>query len=493
MTNRDASFEQWASDSLLSKPFQQREADHLRSGEFVKIVAINRATGYMGTARVQLTSAGDSVNGPATGLLSVTVPPITLTPPNLKIWAERNYDIKQGLTAGDSRTNTIGSEGAALTSDTTVIIYTEWLDELGQPLPDELGLDNGQQYGLTGRLATVVAANTLQGGGSGSDLAEFAIAPGRNTQVINVGSNLTRPEHFYVHVIGKAKDQECEAGSSCPSFDVTGTEAPYSERPNLLVPFLVPLPDEDRSWQEYNSYRGLLNAADTTGIEPIKPLPAYSWQYRPEYQFSQYDLQEQEIVRGTQDANGNQQAIDILNTGNPLVSSSDDYISVLYSLIGNGFDAITPIDGPRELVLAFGEDEQIITVGGDEPIRFENLDHLALLSPEDFLTIRLYANNDAANILWEFGFSQFGAAVDLNRNGCLEFNRDTLKKSIYSHCVAVEDINAPPDVTDDEALLSDKTSAERPYRFWINNDYDVVNTAGITIGEDATFDQIDGI
>jgi hypothetical protein len=89
LTNRDASFEQWASDSLLSKPFQQREADHLRSGEFVKIVAINRATGYMGTARVQLASAGDSVNGPATGLLSVTVTPITLTPPNLKIWAER--------------------------------------------------------------------------------------------------------------------------------------------------------------------------------------------------------------------------------------------------------------------------------------------------------------------------------------------------------------------------------------------------------------------
>ena len=130
--------------------------------------------------------------------------------------------------------------------------------------------------------------------GAGNDLASFAIAPGRRTQVINVGSNLTTAEHYYVHVIGKAKDQECVGSGSCPSFTELGSKAPYNSRPNLLVPFMVPLPDEDASWLEYNAYRGLLK--DTNIIDkPNKPLPACSWAYRPEYQFSQYGLEMQEI------------------------------------------------------------------------------------------------------------------------------------------------------------------------------------------------------
>jgi hypothetical protein len=74
---------------------------------------------------------------------------MTMVPPNQKVWAERNYDVEKGLTAGEDRTYTIGAEGAALTSDTTVTIYTEWLDEFGRPLSEELGLDDGEQYGLT--------------------------------------------------------------------------------------------------------------------------------------------------------------------------------------------------------------------------------------------------------------------------------------------------------------------------------------------------------
>jgi hypothetical protein len=54
----------------------------------------------------------------------------------------------------------------------------------------------------------VVGPNQLQGVGTGNDLASFAIAPARRTQFINVSSNLTTAEHYYVHVIGKAKDQE---------------------------------------------------------------------------------------------------------------------------------------------------------------------------------------------------------------------------------------------------------------------------------------------
>lgn len=178
---RRQSFEDWATDYQLPKALRKRESNQPRPGEYVKIVAINRATGYTGTARVQLKSAAQN----ASGLLDVVVPTITLLPPNLKIWAERDYTVEQGLTKGEERNYTIGNEGASLTSDTSIRVYSEWLDEDGRPLPDELGENLGKQYGLTGRLAKVVGTNILRGTAIGDDMAEFAIAPGRNTQVLS--------------------------------------------------------------------------------------------------------------------------------------------------------------------------------------------------------------------------------------------------------------------------------------------------------------------
>ncbi|RHW74803.1 Ig-like domain-containing protein [Colwellia sp. RSH04] len=393
---RRGGYKEWATEYQLTEPFQKRKSDYIREGETIKIVAINRATGYIGTAKAQIKpqSRGD---------LTVLAPPIALRPPNLKIWAERKYDVEQGLTKGEERLYTIGSEGAALTSDTTVTIYTEWLDEYGNPLPEELGLDNGEQYGFTGRLAKVVAPGQLQGVGAGNDLASFAIAPGRKTQVINVGSNLSTAEHYYVHVIGKAKDQECGSGGSCPSFTELGSKAPYDTRPNLLVPFLVPLPDEDRTWIEYHTYRGLMADEEITD-KPNKPLPAYSWAYRPEYQFSQFGLEMQEINATQTDGQGAETSTNLLTGDNPTITSSDDYITALYSLISSNHDRLTAIDGPQELVLALGQEEQLITIGEDKSITFSNIEHLASLDPEDFLSMRLYANNDASNILWEYAF-----------------------------------------------------------------------------------------
>jgi len=412
--DRSGSYSEWATEYQLTEPFQDKESDHIRPGETIKVVAINRATGYMGTARVPL-------NRTFEWDLTVLAPTITLRPPNLKVWAERKYDVEHGLTKGDEKTYTIGTEGAALTSDTTITIYTEWLDEYGSPLPDELGLDNGEQYGFTGRLAKVVGENQLQGAGAGNDLASFAIAPGRRTQVINVGSNLTTAEHYYVHVIGKAKDQECVGSGSCPSFTDLGFTAPYDSRPNLLVPFMVPLPDEDASWQEYNKYRELL-ADETVTEKPNKPLPAYTWAYRPEYQFSQYGLEMQAINTASTDANSAEQSSNIFNSANPTVSSSDDYITALYSLISSNNDRLTAIDGPQELVLALGQEEQLITIGEDQSITFSNIDHLSSLDPEDFLSMRLYTNNDASNILWEYAFQQMSLFPERNNDIANEDN-----------------------------------------------------------------------
>lgn len=158
---------------------------------------------------------------------------LVLQPPNLKIWAERSYNIEHGLTAGDQRNYLIGAEGAGLTSDNMIQVYTEWLDHSGGPLPEGLGTDNGADYGLTGRLAKVVSAGQLEAVND-SGLANFSIAPGRQVQVIQIGDNLARAEHYYIHVSGKPKNET-------PQFD-PGTDENdlLTTRPGLLTPFKTP-------------------------------------------------------------------------------------------------------------------------------------------------------------------------------------------------------------------------------------------------------------
>ncbi|MDQ2075471.1 hypothetical protein [Marinimicrobium sp. ABcell2] len=114
----------------MTPDFQRREANHLTSGEWVQIIAINRATGYIASERVQLTDASQTG-----GMLSVS-----------------------------------------LTSDQLIQLYTEWYDHDGRPLPEGLGVNQGADYGLTGRLARVVDTNLLEPVARGG-LANFPIAP----------------------------------------------------------------------------------------------------------------------------------------------------------------------------------------------------------------------------------------------------------------------------------------------------------------------------
>ena len=96
------SFKEWATDYQLTEPFQSKDSFHLQPGEWVEVVAINRTTGYMGTQRVQLTSVGDPGNSGSPDL-SVKVDAIKLRPPNLKVWAERDYTVDKGAEAGEQR------------------------------------------------------------------------------------------------------------------------------------------------------------------------------------------------------------------------------------------------------------------------------------------------------------------------------------------------------------------------------------------------------
>ena len=403
-TQRRGTWAEWATRYKLPEPYQKREADHLKSGEWVRLVVINRKTGYMGTKRVQLNDASQNV----AGYLSLPVEDITLSPPKLKVWAERNYTQAQGLKQGSQENNNIiGAEGAALASDDLVTIYTEWYDEEGRTLPEGLGVDNGEQYGLTGRLAKVVGQGQLAAVAQGG-LAEFPIAPGRHTQVLRIRDNLTAPEHFYIHVTGTQKNEKPDFGAAGPSSD-----EPMDTRPKMLTPFLTPQYDELKDWlkiTDWNQARKAFNEGQST-VEPLKPQPGYVWAYRPEYQFSQYELELHEIERTT--AQGGKS--NMLDDPKSLAGESDQWIDIFYSLLANNNDRLNAIDGPQDLVLAVGEEEIKLTIGADKSVRFENLDHLAALNPEDFLTIRLYSNQDAGNVLWQYAFETYGN-IELSRS-----------------------------------------------------------------------------
>jgi len=421
--NRSASFNEWATDYQLSEPFQNRRADHPRPGEFIKIVAINRATGYIGTARVLLESS--SQNGAS--LLDTVVPTITMRPPNLKVWAEREYEVASGVTEGEEREFTIGNEGSSLTSDTTITVFTDWLDERGQPLPDELGLDDGAQYGLTGRLARVVGQNQLRGAGQSDDMAEFPIGPGRSTQALRIrndGAN-AGAEHFYVHVIGKPREQECVADASCPSFDVASLQPGLEGRPSLLTPFLTPLFDENTSQLQALAF-GQVNAAfenqdqgeSSEDTIPQEPLPSYVWQYRPEYQFSQFELEINEINRNFTNQEDEIESASILEDGANAISDTDDSLELLLDVIVNGVDPLTPIDGAGELVISVGGQEQLLGDGAEQTITFDDVPSLNNASSGDLIAINIINNADAGNVLAEH-LTEFAQTIGVNRTTSL--------------------------------------------------------------------------
>ena len=170
------------------------------------------------------------------------------------------------------------------------------------------------------------------------------------------------------------------------------------------MPFKVPVYDEDSSLLQEQAYKKAKNDQPEKTFE--KPKPVYQWAYRPELQFSIYDLMVDEIRR--EDADDNSQ--DVLKDDKPVLTSSDAFLKILYDLQTNANDPLEAYsyDGDRELVFALGEQELKATVsqgaGEHQKLEFDDLSALSGLEPEDYLSLRLYTNNDAGNILWEWAF-----------------------------------------------------------------------------------------
>ncbi|WP_144395382.1 D-Ala-D-Ala carboxypeptidase family metallohydrolase [Pleionea sediminis] len=402
----------WQSAAGMDESLHQRKADHIRPQEKIRVIAINRKTGYMGSVR---TTYGKFITD---GYISMNIDKIVMRPPNLKVIVERKYDIEQGLTQGEEREYLIGYEGAALDTDKTITITTEWFDHDGSPLPEEL-----DDYGFTGRLAKVVSENTVQQ--DSSAIAHFKIKPGRHTENIQLSRNIEHNIHYYVQVSAKTAAETADFNTnpesnnsgenSEDSTDGSSDESqpppePLDYRPQFYVPIKAPIMDEAMTIEQWRAYRDYVRNNPEGQNNPQtrieKPEPIYRWFYRPELQFSLFGLRVNEILRVNYNEDGSEQTLDILNSLAPSILPSDDLVRLVYTLTEDNFAAL-PFLGPgQELVFSLGPNEidAVTARWEDGQFIFTNLDAINDLDIEDFLTISLYSNNDAGNILWEYAF-----------------------------------------------------------------------------------------
>ncbi len=412
----------WSDADIKIELFDNFQADFLRMGEEVRIIAINRPTGYIGSTIAKLEFNTET----GTNTLDVPIDKIKLRAPNLKVRAERATITELGLSASDEINEyLIGSEGAGLVSDEYIAIKTEWFDYDGRPLPSDLP-------GYSGTLAKIVGSQTLANDSACTSSAEpITIQPGSRFQLLKIGDECDLgTEHYYVYVCGHNKADAAQ--DKCFSFNNTNDIG----RPGYYVPVKVPFYDELASRQQYNAYR-YAKEDDIIPDDAEEPDPIYRWHYRPEMQFSVFDLDVDEVRAVREGGEGAEDIIDILDNSSPVIGSTTDYIDLVFSLIASDGIPLTNFGPDRELVLAFGENEVTASIGEDQTLRFENLDHVTLLDPEDFLSIRLYTNNDSVNVLWEYAFEFLEVnttIVDTERwvGDCFIVSADESEVSLYS-------------------------------------------------------------
>jgi hypothetical protein len=388
--------EDWQAKTGVNPALAGRQVDHLRPGEDLEVVMVNRATGYIGSG---VGTFGESTQS---GLISFSPPKIIMQPPNLKIRVERTNITQAGLTAGDENVHLIGFEGSGLTSDKVITITTEWYEQDGSPLPDDLP-------GYTGRLAKVVAPNKL--GQASSRIANFSIKPGRHIQVVQLPQKDIDRAHFYVHVSGEPIDGKADFSTLGAGQDA------LQYRPKHYVPFKVPLYDEASTQLAERVRSGVIqNGADPTTIPEVEP--AYQWVYRPEMQFSVFDLKQVKYI-DQDDTDGDN--IYELTTGDSdtKIGYADSY-DFLYEILADDLPMLSQFGPERELVFSFGKQEKIVSVGdGLSALDFANID-ADITDPEGLLTLSLYQDSDNANILWQYTIP--GVDLDIDSDNDNGFN-----------------------------------------------------------------------
>jgi hypothetical protein len=160
----------------------------------------------------------------------------------------------------------------------------------------------------------------------------------------------------------------------------------------------------------------------------------------------------------------------------------DDYtdsVELLFDLIGSEWDRLPALENDREFVLSLGAEEVVATIGAGGIITFDNPEHLKALTSNDLLTLRLYLNGDAGNILWDYAFGG-GLTIDSSDNEesrlAKSFVRSPTERSIRAVWVAdlrmtdtvqwkVEAASGlkEPNVLDDMGALTNSSKKEAMY------------------------------
>ena len=386
--NHPSSFERWQSKTNIHPDFHKKQADHLRMGEKVRIIIINRATGYMGS-KILTYGSGQYNLALNQSLISLSIEKINLHPPNLKIYAERYYESDEStLTSNDQiysndKKSIIGFEGSALVSDKFVTITTDWVALDGYPLPETLP-------GFTGRLSKIVGKNHL------NKICNFEIRPGRNMQVIQLPSNELDAGHYYVHVNAEPMDGSPPDFSTKADFETLGAgNGALEYRPKHYVPIKVPIFDENQT--KDNVSKAIMgeklayqkNSQHQLSLKDIKR--SYQWKYRPEYQFSLFNFNPKSISYETSFDEKTKSVVTSLN--------------VEYKLLSDPLlDPLERIGFEREFFFGCGYDEFLAPTGEDNVIEYTDVEKamffISKMTSEDYLTFQLYQADDVGNDLY---------------------------------------------------------------------------------------------
>ena len=383
-----SSYEQWQASLGVTEAFQS-DSDSLRVGEPIRVVAINRATGYLGSVRTSVSSTSGAD-------LGIELEQLVLYPPNIKVRVERHYEVAQGLTQGEGRHYKVGSEGAALTSDQYVSIHTEWLDQDGGQLPTTLP-------GYTARLSTLVASNTLD-----SNVTHFSISPGKHIEVLklNAGTMGVSAAHQYFHMVARPIDE--------PADFTIARDGPLQYRPEKSVPVRVAVYDEEAS----SLLKKAQDALDDQNTQQDSSV--YQWVYRPEMAYSVYELDVNQINRTPENSDT---PIDISDEEVPTIAATDAEVSINQVLTVSDFDALNYFGPESDLLYTLEGYEQQVTTDVTD-ISFSEFSHLGNLEDVDFLTFNLINNQDRGNVLWEWAFDYL--YIDTPDDDSLnEFSEDT--------------------------------------------------------------------
>jgi hypothetical protein len=108
--------------------------------------------------------------------------------------------------------------------------------------------------------------------------------------------------------------------------------------------------------------------------------------------------------------------------------------------LGPELDRLPPLENDREFVLSLGGEEAIATIGADGKVTFENPEHLTQLTEADLLSLRLYLNGDAGNILWEYAFEHLNLYPVIDDDilpsevdGAIEISADDTEIDLVAH------------------------------------------------------------